>query len=687
MAAPNAVWGIEIGQCALKAVKLRPAEGGKVELMAFDLIEHPKILSQPDAEPEELIKAALEKFVSRNDWQGDSFVIGVPGQQTFARFCKLPPVESKQIPEIVRFEASQQIPFEMSDVVWDYQVFQAEDAPDVEVGIFAMRKDLIRKNLDFFASVGIVPRVIQTIPSALYNFCRFEMGEEVKQGEATIIVDVGAQHTDLIIVEPNSAWSRNIPLGGNSFTEALVKSFKLSFAKAETLKRTAATSKFARQIFQAMRPIFSDLVAEIQRSIGFYSSTHRDVELKYVLACGNAFHLPGLQKYLENNLTVGGGVRKLEKMTSLITSATANAPQFTDNILSFGPAYGLALQGLELGTITASLLPPELARIQLWKRKRLYFVAAAASLALAAAFPWMRQTMDTQALAQNDSLGSQAKEIINRAKARQTEFNNASTDTTSQREKIEKLFELQKERAIIPKIIAMVHESLPEPPAAIANAKTAAELKQVLKSDPGRYERTQRRQMYIDLLDIQYSGDIDNLEPPRVETAASTATPSGPAPAGPGGGRGRGRTPAGSSSTPSPSEGEGGGGNAPGFYVTIRGRLLYGKLTSDAVSLITEDFYPRLKQMANAPGVGFYIPEKDLKSDESDQRNLRVPQVMMTSRPASISVFPTAATPGNEPAPEFADPVTGEDMSYDWTFSLGFKIKLGEPPAEEPKND
>ncbi|MBU0618110.1 MAG: type IV pilus assembly protein PilM, partial [Planctomycetes bacterium] len=526
MAAPNAVWGIEVGQCALKAVKLRPAEEGKVELLAFDLIEHPKILSQPDAEPDELINAALEKFVSRNDWQGDAFVIGVPGQQTFARFCKLPPVEMKKIPEIVRFEASQQIPFDMEDVVWDYQVFQIEDMPDVEVGIFAMRKDLIRRYLEYFGALGIAPRAIQTIPSALYNFCRFDSEQEIEEGTATVLVDVGAQHTDLIVVEPNSAWSRNIPVGGNSFTEALVKSFKLSFAKAENLKRTAATSKYARQIFQAMRPVFADLVAEIQRSIGFYSSTHREVELRRVLACGNALHLPGLQKYLENNLTVGGGVDKLEKFESMITSATANAPQFTDNILSFGPAYGLALQGLGLGVISASLLPPELARVQVWKRKRSYFAAAAACLGLAAAFPWMRNGMDRTALAQHQDLGNQAEQIVDRAQDRQTQFEAASTDTSGQRAKIEKLFELQKDRAVVPKILAVVHEAMPQiAQPEIANARTADELKQLIKSDPARFPRTERRQMIIESLDIHYSPNIDELEPQQIQHKTYSSSP------------------------------------------------------------------------------------------------------------------------------------------------------------------
>ena len=692
MATGNAVWGIEVGQCALKAVKLRPTgEEDKVELAGFDLIEHPKILSQPDADPDELIGAALEKFVSRNDWQGDSFVMGVPGQQTFARFCKLPPVEARRIPDIVRFEASQQIPFDMDDVVWDYQVFQNEDLPDLEVGIFAMRRDLIQKHLDYFSSVGIAPRIIQTIPSALYNFCRYEYGTEIEEGTATIIVDVGAQHTDLIVVEANSAWSRNIPLGGNSFTEALVKAFKLTFAKAETLKRTAATSKYARQIFQAMRPVFADLVAEIQRSVGFYSSTHREVEIKRVLACGNAFHLPGLQKYLENNLTIGGGVQKLEKFEAMITSATANAPQFTENILSFGPAYGLALQGLGLSTISASLLPPELARVQMWKRKRLYFVASAACLAVAAAFPYMRSTMDQQALAQNDDLVRETKRIVDRAKQFQSEFQQVSGDTSGELAKIERFFELQKKRALVPQILAMVHEALPKIDPALAAASTPEELKKIIKSDSTRFARPKRNQIVIEKLELTFSNAIDAHAADSTAPKRAAASPSGSG----GGGRmamsGGGRMLGGG-----PTEVEAidkGGDGEPGFYVHMEGRLLAGTDRPTAVRLIEEQLYPTLQRLGNVPGRGFYIPEKDpMNTADRNNENLREPYIVqfggftpvMGAAAAPLGAQPPGAT--GEPGEEyiaFPDPVTGEDMATDYRFALGFKIKLGEPPAVE----
>ena len=649
MAAGMAVWGIEIGQCGLKAVKLRPAEDGRVELAAFDLIEHPKILSQPDADADELIRAALEKFASRNDWQGDQFVVGVPGQQTFSRFCKLPPVDAKKIPDIVRFEASQQIPFDMDDVVWDYQVFQAEDMPDVEVGIFAMRKDLIRKHIDYLGNIGIAPIGIQTIPSALYNFCRFD-GQGGGGAGATVIIDVGAQNTDLVIVEPDSAWMRNIPLGGNSFTEALVKAFKLSFAKAESLKRTAATSKYARQIFQAMRPVFAELVAEVQRSIGFYSSTHREVELQEVLACGNAFRLPGLQKYLENNLTISGGVTRLEKFKALVPSATINAPQLSENILSFAPAYGLALQGLGLAPLAANLLPPELARIALWKKKRPFFVLAAACLGLAAVCPWARTAMDRGALAANADDGRQARQIIENVRCVNRRFEQVQRDTTQEERILETLLDLQKHKRLIPGVLALVHDALPTLVSAAA--------------DDGNSQ--QCSQMLLDSLDIKY-----------VSGAEQSTEIRGPLPDG-----ARGPWP---DHRPVSQQHAQVREQGPGFHVYLIGRLVGVEGRAAAATLLMDEYIPRLGRLGSRAGLGFHVPADTPGLQECPSIalvDLR-PYVRQSDSEARNAPFDDKQRRLQPPLPVPPESVRQEDADLGWRFEIGFSLKLGEAADSE----
>src|ERR1700722_869287 len=122
MAKFNAVWGIDIGQCALKALRVRAGDDAEhITADAFDYIEYPQILSQPEANPAELIREALEQFLSRNTVRGDRVVISVSGQSGLARFIKLPPIEAKKIPDIIKYEARQQIPFALDDVVWDFQ--------------------------------------------------------------------------------------------------------------------------------------------------------------------------------------------------------------------------------------------------------------------------------------------------------------------------------------------------------------------------------------------------------------------------------------------------------------------------------------------------------------------------------------------------------------------------------------
>src|SRR5436305_3067363 len=173
------VWGIDVGQSALKALRLEVIEG-QVTATAFDYVEHPKILSQPDADPDQLTREALEKFLERNTLRGDVVGISVPGQSGLARFVKLPPVEEKKIADIVRFEAKQQIPFNLEEVVWDYQRIGSGTVTDgfameTEIGLFAMKRDMVFRYLQHFKDVNVEVHVVQMAPLALCNFVAFDL--------------------------------------------------------------------------------------------------------------------------------------------------------------------------------------------------------------------------------------------------------------------------------------------------------------------------------------------------------------------------------------------------------------------------------------------------------------------------------------------------------------------------------
>jgi type IV pilus assembly protein PilM len=390
MAKSGAVWGIDIGQCALKALRCRPhdKEEKRMVVEAFDYIEYPKILTQPEANREELIKEALETFISRNDLAGESVAIAVPGQSGLARFIKLPPVERKKIPDIVKYEARQQIPFALEDVVWDYQpLVGSEDegyAIETEVGLFAMKRDQVARHLKPLEEAGIPVDIIQLAPLAIYNFiCYDRLNVEGAYDPAnpppsTVIISLGTDTTDLVITNGYRVWQRSIPIGGNHFTKSLTKELKLTFAKAEHLKRNAMKAENPKAVFQAMRPVFSDLVAEIQRSLGFFTSNNRNAKLGDMVALGNPMKLPGLQRFLSQNLDQE--VKLIDNFNNLVGGTATAGPQFKENQLTFGVAYGLCVQSLDAGQLRTNLLPDEIVTTRLVKAKKPWAVAAAALL-------------------------------------------------------------------------------------------------------------------------------------------------------------------------------------------------------------------------------------------------------------------------------------------------------------------
>ena len=394
MADSGTVWGIDIGQAGLKALQLRYNEASQqVIAVGFDFIQHPKILSQPDAIPAELIKEALTTFLTRNaaSLKGAQIGFVVPSNTSIVKFIQLPPVEASKVGDIVKYEARQQIPFDLNDVIWDWQTMgggiqEGGYMLDSEVGLVAMKKEALQHHLRPFNDLKMEIDTIQAVPLAMFNFMSFDQfGQRVadpvvERDGYTVLLDMGADTTTMLVSNGRKIWQRNISIGGNQFTRALTKEMKLTFAKSEHLKCNATKAPDPKAVFQALRPVFNDYVSEIQRSIGFFSSVNRDAKIEKILAIGNGFKLAGLQKFLQQNLQYD--VERVETFAGLAGDAVLSQPLFQENAMSFAVAYGLGLQMLKQTTMHTSLLPPEIRTARMIRRKKPWALATAAILLL-----------------------------------------------------------------------------------------------------------------------------------------------------------------------------------------------------------------------------------------------------------------------------------------------------------------
>jgi type IV pilus assembly protein PilM len=703
MASPFA-WGIDIGNRALKAIRLSPGPEG-LRIDDFDVVEHEQVLSNAGDNRESLIQAALASFVQRHELKGAPVAIGVSGQNSFARFIKLPPVEPKKIPEIVKFEAIQQIPFPLDEVEWSYQLFQDDKSPDVEVGIFAMRRDLVNQHIKYFTDMGLNVQAVQMNPLAVYNAMYFD--QRIKG--TTMIIDLGAENTDLIIAEGDTIWLRSLPVGGNRFTEALVSAFKLKFPKAEELKRNAATSKYGRQILQAMKPVFNELVSEIQRSIGFYASVHKDSRITRVLALGGTFRLPGLQKYVQQNLQIE--VHRIDRLGTNAPSDARVATIFNENILSSVSAYGLAIQALNQAQITSSLLPLKIRKEKMWREKTPWF-GLAASIFIAApllaygSIQWANHNIDANRLISKDN-----DDTLKKASQFDSSWDtNVESAGAPDRARAANYQSLASGRNVQATLINDIVGSLPMPAAAL------------MGTDPKKLPpRDQRRIIRIDRIAMDYHDDMDPItsmtdeafKQMTVQGIGATALAQGPGAMNRGMGGGFVPQPRAGSDDGTGAVGATAGPKQRGFVIEIvcttpnAGGASFvldnfvsklntlnssNPLVSYAVKKVVEPFSMKLAGDPNSPqpgfgagggaGGGFIQPRPGVGSDIGGGGY----------RPGGLTpgayTPPAPGNPGSPDQPAFdptKDPATGEDMSNDTRVTVRIAVLI-DPPKAPPAN-
>jgi type IV pilus assembly protein PilM len=514
----GAIWAVDIGNNSLKALRLS-AESGAVEVIGFENIQHGKILTGSRVKPaerDELVALSLRQFVNQRNLGKDDIIVSVPSQNSFARFVKLPPVEKKRIPEIVRFEAAQQIPFDINDVQWDWQLMTEEESTETTVGIFAIKNEIVTSSMEDFSRENLQVGYVQMASMALYNYVLYDRPDLVRSNnQATVIINIGAENTDLVVATKSTVWQRCIPMGGNAFTRAIADTFKLSFEKAEKLKRTAPMSKYARQILQAMKPVFTDLASEIQRSLGFYNSSNPITKLSKIVAMGGGTKMRGLLKYLQQTLQIP--IERPDSFKRLALSPDVSAAKFHESVCDFGVVYGLALQGLGLGRIESNLLPKTIARSMAWKNKSKYFVAASLMLLAVSLLGFARTSLDRINYDKNRPLRRKTRGITSTAVDAGSKVENEQSRGRASAALIQKAYEPFKYRDVIP----LLHETLVS---VLTNEKNNPEQKELYKSFDDndikavlKIPRKERKQIFVTSMSIYFSEDVGTAQFKDVE--------------------------------------------------------------------------------------------------------------------------------------------------------------------------
>ncbi|MFH0911239.1 MAG: type IV pilus assembly protein PilM, partial [Planctomycetota bacterium] len=358
----NKAWGLDIGQCAVRMVKMERQKKSGVAITDFAVIP----LDSPPEDPhyDEKVVKALAQIVREKGVGKTPVYISLPGFTTFFRDFTLPMMAAGKLHEIVSYEARQQIPYPLEEVLWGYHVFRAnEESTEVNISLVCCRRDIVTNILLLLETVGLNIVGIQVGPLALANFILYDQPPE----GVTLLLDAGARATGFIVLNNGNFWLRSIAVAGGDFNKALMSKFNLTFEEAEALKKKMGESRQADRVFQVIAPVLKTLCGELQRSIGFFKSQYRGTRLDSLICVGGTFLLPGGSEFVSEAL--GVPTRRQEELKTITFGPEVDAKAFQEQGQSIGTAVGLALQGTGIASVDINLLPQEIQRRQLIRKK------------------------------------------------------------------------------------------------------------------------------------------------------------------------------------------------------------------------------------------------------------------------------------------------------------------------------
>jgi len=374
MLSSNRILTVDIGAATVKLAEF-DLRGGGLVLKRYGFAPLPA----EAAHQEMAVVNALRGLMQEHHLKSAPTVISVAGQSVFSRFIKCPPVPPEKLYQIVQYEAQQNVPFPINEVVWDYQQLERND-DEIHVMLTAIKAEMVEAIAHSVEMAGLDPDLLDVAPLALGNVVRKAFPDE--KG-CVLIADVGARSTDLVFMEGANVFLRSIPVAGNTVTQQVARELELEPAEAEALKLeyaagTLAAGEKADKVQAAVQATVARLLAEINRSINFYRTQQSGNRPEKILLAGGAARMPGLVE----TLAAKGGVpvELLDASAAFSIDEKLDAAQVKADLHQLGELVGCALRKVEECPLTINLMPERIVKAQAFKRKQPWFAMSAAAL-------------------------------------------------------------------------------------------------------------------------------------------------------------------------------------------------------------------------------------------------------------------------------------------------------------------
>jgi type IV pilus assembly protein PilM len=298
--------GLDIGSSAIKLVQLKESKGRHF-LQKFGVKPlEPEVIVDGTVMDEGRVVSAIRELFDEHNVKNRHVAISISGHAVIVKKISLPPMPDEELEGQVRLAAEQYIPFDINEVNIDFHVLppdpSGESQGDMSVILVAAKKDKINELTELVKGAGLIPMVMDVDAFAIENM--HAINYPMAQDETTALVNLGASVMNVNIIKNGvSLFTRDIPLGGNRYTEAIQREMGMSYEEAEESKKGAHRNESnATSLTNVIDSVNGEVASEIARTVDYFKTSAANSDLDRVLVCGGVARINGLVQQLGDRM-------------------------------------------------------------------------------------------------------------------------------------------------------------------------------------------------------------------------------------------------------------------------------------------------------------------------------------------------------------------------------------------------
>ena len=378
---------IDFGAGSLKLAEFEKNDAGGLRLKQYG-IKALGIEGSQETAREAAIRGGLAELLAEKSYTARQVNACAPGFHVFSKFVKLPPVDTSKVTQIIRYEAQQNVPFPLDEVVWDYQILGTSATNELEVLLVAVKSEIVEGLFRVAEGAGLRMKLVDASPAALCNAFRYNYGD--LEG-CTMLLDIGAKTSNLLFFEKGKVYSRSINIGANSITQDFANEAKLKFPEAEEIKKEKGSVSLggayeepedpqAAAIAKIARQVMTRLHIQVNQTIQFFRGQQGGSAPQRLFLSGGASIMPFTAQFFAEKLNVP--VEHFNPFRNIEIDPALDKEELEKYAHSFGEVVGLGLRDLAHCPVELNLMPKSSLQRQEFGQKKPYLVASVFSLAL-----------------------------------------------------------------------------------------------------------------------------------------------------------------------------------------------------------------------------------------------------------------------------------------------------------------